>query len=447
MKSTFLSLDRACPRYTSYPAAPHFTSDRGGLYPEWLQTIKDNAPISIYVHIPFCAKMCLYCGCHTKITGRYAPVEDYVHWLRREIAMVAETMKGRHFAAHIHFGGGSPTMLLPHDFRDIMKTIGTFFDITPDTETAIEIDPRTLTQEKVDAYAEAGVNRASLGVQDANDDVLDAVERHQPFEQVMRGTQWLRERGIHKINVDLMYGLPYQTVRKMQRTIDLVALLNPDRLALFGYAHVPWMKKHMTLINENALPDTGLRFDLQECARHELVSAGYQAIGIDHFAKPDDPLTKAMKSKTMHRNFQGYTADDTDILIGFGVSSIGRMPQGYIQNNPNMPPYRDAIEAGVLPAYRGYQMTRDDHIRADVIEQIMCYFEIDLKKISEKYHVPLSYFDDSITSVTQTLPDGTYGLCNSVLRLTVMPHLTARLCAHAFDAHAVHTENRHARAI
>ena len=318
-------LDRRIPRYTSYPTAAQFGPDvDAGTYQRWLETLPATTPVSVYVHVPFCAELCLYCGCHMTVARRYAPVEGYVDLLTREIALVGVVLGSRP-ATHLHWGGGTPTIVSPDDFRKVMTALRACFAFDPAAELAIEIDPRTLTREYVDVLAEAGITRASLGVQDFDARVQTAVNRVQSFEQTARVADWLRAAGIGSINLDLMYGLPYQSVASVEATVRRALALEADRIVLFGYAHVPWMKRHQRLIPELALPDSDARFAQNQAAAAVLIAAGYEPVGLDHFARRGDVLAQRQRDGRLRRNFQGYTSDKSATLIGFGASAIGTL--------------------------------------------------------------------------------------------------------------------------
>ena len=337
-------LDRRVPRYTSYPTAVQFGVDVSSLtYEHWLGSLPVEDQVSLYLHVPFCAELCLYCGCHTTVARRYGPVEAYVELLEREIALVARHLGVRRKAVHVHWGGGTPTMLAAADFERIMRALRHIAAIGADCEVAIEIDPRTLRRELVPVLADAGTSRASLGVQDFDQSVQRAVGRIQSFGQTARAAEWLRHAGIANINLDLMYGLPLQTVDSVSATVRQALALEPDRVALFGYAHVPWLKKHQKLLPQDALPDSMERLAQQRAAAEVLGSAGYRPVGLDHFAKPSDLLVTRQREKRLHRNFQGYTTDEASTLIGFGTSAIGVLPQGYVQNAASTVTYREAI--------------------------------------------------------------------------------------------------------
>ena len=314
--------------------------------------------LSLYFHVPFCRSMCWYCGCHTKIVARYEPVAEYLDLLKREIDLIAAALPVGLPVRHIHFGGGTPTMIAPADFEALLAHVRSRFTVEPDCEIAVEIDPRTLAAEAPAALARAGVNRASLGVQDLDPTVQGAINRVQPYAVTEGAVLALRRAGIDSINLDLMYGLPHQTPESCEESAELVMELTPERLSVFGYAHVPWMKKHQRLIDESALADSRGRWKQFDVIAAVLADHGYHQIGLDHFALESDPITVAQRDGTLRRNFQGYTTDGADVLIGFGASSIGAMPNGYVQNDPAIDRYGAAVRAGRLPIVKGKQSER-----------------------------------------------------------------------------------------
>jgi oxygen-independent coproporphyrinogen-3 oxidase len=367
------------PRYTSYPTAPHFSGAvNEEIYRRWLFEIDRSTPVSIYLHIPFCDKLCWFCGCHTKHTTKYEPVSAYLDVLLREIELVREAMGFSPEVAHLHLGGGSPSLLRPADMDRLRKALDKSFRFTPSAEISIEIDPSDANDGLYEALLALGVTRASIGVQDFNEEVQRAINRPQSFEMTRDVVEMLRKTGIASVNIDALYGLPHQSCDRLAGTIAKVVSLDPDRIALFGYAHVPWMKKHQTLIDEDHLPDVAERFRQARLAERMLVNAGYDAIGIDHFAKPEDGLAIAAAGGKLHRNFQGYTADDCETLIGLGASSIGRTKQGFVQNIPATGQYSALIGQGKLPVARGLALSADDLVRGKFIELLMCNFKVDL---------------------------------------------------------------------
>jgi oxygen-independent coproporphyrinogen III oxidase len=397
-------LDRRLPRYTSYPTALQFgPAIDAASYERWLMALPADAPVSLYLHVPFCAELCLYCGCHTAVARRHAPVAAYAELLEREIDQVGARLAGQP-VTHIHFGGGTPTMLQPKQLMRIIAALRARFRITRATEIAIEIDPRSLAREHIAVLADMGVSRASLGVQDFEPRVQEAIGRRQSIEQTARAADGLREAGIVHINFDLMYGLPYQTVATVTDTAERALALRPDRIALFGYAHVPWMKRHQKLIPEETLPGSQERFAQSRAATEVFVGSDYQHIGLDHFARADDPLAKRQREGRLHRNFQGYTTDETANLIGFGPSAISSLPGGYVQNTPQMVGYRDAIMAGRPATTRGCAVTAEDRLRGRIIERLMCDLRVDLADVCRAYSA--GRFAAELSALDELAQDG-----------------------------------------
>ncbi|MBC7134091.1 MAG: oxygen-independent coproporphyrinogen III oxidase, partial [Oceanibaculum nanhaiense] len=424
--------DQPVPRYTSYPTAPHFHAGiDAAAYGRWLEALDPALPLSLYFHIPFCDSLCWFCGCNTRVVNRYEPVSTYFELLKREIALVAEKL-GRRTVSHMHFGGGSPTMLSPDDIRRLGDFVWGLFDRTPDAEIAVEIDPRGLQYETVRAFAEIGVNRASIGVQDVNRQVQEAVNRIQPLSSTAEAMAALRAEGVDRINIDLMYGLPFQTVSRVLHTVECILPLRPDRLAVFGYAHVPHMKPHMNLIPGHALPGRDERFRQQQAIADRLVEAGYTRIGLDHFAKDSDPLVPALREGRLHCNFQGYTVDPAEVLIGFGASAIGALPQGYIQNVTAMPDYRKAIGEGRLPVARGIELTPEDRLRRAIIEQIMCHMKVDLAAMQQAAGLTLD-LDAEHTALAALAGDGLVKLDGDILTVPEEARPLMRSIACMFD--------------
>lgn len=440
--------DQRVPRYTSYPTAPHFTPDIGAeSYSQWLCELAKEESLSLYIHIPFCAELCLYCGCHTSVVRRYAPIGAYVALIQQEISLVGRHLgKGRP-VTHIHWGGGTPTILSPRHLQAITQTIHENFDIRDDAEIAIEIDPRTLSLEHVKALTAIGVNRASLGVQDFNETVQRAVNRIQSYEMTKRVAAWLREAGILRLNLDLMYGLPHQTSETVLQSLSQAIELRPDRIALFGYAHVPWMKRHQALLPEKHLPDADERLSQMQAAGDAICREGYVAIGLDHFARPDDDIVDALKHGRLRRNFQGYTTDEASTLIGFGTSSIGALPQGYVQNASKTVDYRRAISTGRLATARGVPLTEEDRLRRDVIERLMCDLSVDLDAIARDHGRNSNAFESEIEAVDAMASNG-LAIRNGT-RITVPGEARAylRLVCAIFDQHLSAGVKQHSRAV
>ena len=374
------------PRYTSYPTAPHF-HDQVGIetYRNWLSSISPQQSLSLYAHIPFCDTMCWFCGCNTKLTRRYQPVTGYLPFIKAEAATTAGLIAKDATVKTIHWGGGSPTILTPEDILALASHFANQFNIDCNAEFSVEIDPRGLGQDRIDALAQAGVTRASIGVQDFDQKVQDAINRRQSFAETRDVMLGLRAAGITRINIDLIYGLPWQTIKGVARTIDQVVELKPSRIAVFGYAHVPWMKRHQKMIDDAALPDVTERFKQSQEMANLLCQEGYVRIGMDHFALPDDPLCVAKREGRLRRNFQGYTDDPADVLVGLGASAIGKLHTGYIQNATPTAQYTALIEKHGLAAVKGYALGEQDHLRAHVIERLICDYEFSTTDVLQKF--------------------------------------------------------------
>ncbi len=436
------------PRYTSYPTAPHFGPAVGPeQYAGWLAQLDTDRAGSLYLHVPFCKAMCWYCGCHTKIVARYDPIAEYLGHLRREIALVADTLPGRLKIRHIHFGGGTPTMMAPADFESLIALLRQRFDVLPDAEIAVEIDPRTLTEEMAQALGRAGGNRASLGVQDFDEGVQKAVNRLQPLAMTERAVTWLRSNGIGAINLDLMYGLPLQTVDSVARSAEIALGLDPARLAVFGYAHVPWMKSHQKKIDESALADSLGRWRQFSAIASVLNAGGYRLIGLDHFARPEDELSVMQAAGKLHRNFQGYTTDDADILLGFGASSIGELPQGYIQNAVPFDQYAQAIEEGRFATAKGYALAGDDRVRRAAIVRLMCDLSVDVGAVAAAHGYDAGFFDAELAGMGDLVADGVAVVDGRRVTVPDSAQPLMRIVAARFDTYLSTGAGRHSRAV
>ncbi len=438
----------AVPRYTSYPTAPHFHQGVDcGKYAQWLQALEAGQTLSLYLHIPYCDRLCWFCACHTKHTLKYEPIAVYLQSLKREIAAVAAHVRPGVRVTAVHFGGGSPTMVKPDDMRDLMAHMKEHFTFDPKAEISVEMDPNDLDDARYDALADIGMTRASLGVQDFNPVVQKSINRIQTFEQTKSVVDAVRARGVRSVNCDILYGLPYQTISSVEATVRDILSLDPDRIALFGYAHVPWMKKHQTMIPEKALPDSLERYRQMRRAADMLVEAGYEVIGIDHFAKPGDSMAKAARDGSLRRNFQGYTVDAADALIGFGASSIGQLPQGYVQNIPATGEYERAVDGGALAAVRGIELSADDRLRADVIETLMCQFRFDFASLRQKHGVLAEDVIAEARDFAAGDRDGIVALDSAGFRITETGRAFARVVAAQFDIYLSNGKGRHSIAV
>ncbi|WP_321505653.1 oxygen-independent coproporphyrinogen III oxidase [Breoghania sp.] len=439
--------NRNVPRYTSYPTAPHFNAQVGPqTYAGWLANLPD-APLSLYLHVPFCREICHYCGCNTKASRKDEPIAAYGETLIREIRLVRSLIGARRSVSHIHWGGGTPSLMPRTSFLRIMETLHEAFDFAPGHEHAIELDPRTVTAEIAGTLALSKVTRASLGVQDFDATVQEAIGRLQSFDTVATAVGLLRSEGIDAINFDLMYGLPRQTLGAIRETVKRALALEPGRIALFGYAHVPWFKKNQTLIDEAELPEAQARRELADAAREAIVEAGYVAIGLDHFARPDDPMAIALRDGTLHRNFQGYTTDDAQILIGLGASSIGRLPQGYIQNAPDVGGWERAIEAGHPPVVRGIALDENDRTRADIIEMLMTCYEANVETIARRHGMEPEQLADGFERLQEMVDDGLAVIEGWTVRVTDAGKPFVRVAAAAFDSYLANGSARHSVAV
>lgn len=432
LKSRILTFDAATPRYTSYPPATAFRAEfPEEVYHSWLNGLSPQEAISLYVHIPFCEKLCYYCGCYTNISGRDDRIKSYINDLIGELNLVHTKLPPNITLSHLHFGGGSPTILKPALFNQFMREIRRRFSLTPQAEIAVEADPRQMSEGRIATFALNGVTRISLGMQDINQTVLAAVNRPQPFYLSWNAARLCREYGINQINLDLMYGLPGQTVETIATTIKTALTLKPDRIAFFGYAHVPWMKKHMRMMDGLELPDTSLRYDLYEAGSAILTNAGYLPVGIDHFVRPSDSMAQALGNRILQRNFQGYTIDTAHTLIGLGASSIGKFSQGYVQNVADLRFYHEKIKQRILPLNKGFILQETDKIQSSVISELMCYMAADLATIASQYHLPIEYFAPGIARLEPLRNSGLVSIEGSFIRV-LHPHL-ARLAACCFD--------------
>ena len=448
MQRTAAYLTRNTPRYTSYPTAPHFSDAVGAdSYEAWLEGLDPAAPVSLYLHVPFCKQVCWYCGCNMKLAARYEPVSDYLTMLLQEIDLLAERLPTRMKVSCIHWGGGTPTTLKPDDLARAVDALRRRFDFCDDAEIAIESDPRTLGHEMIQRIGALGFNRASFGVQEFDPDVQQAINRIQPPDMVRRSVEGLREAGVQGINFDLIYGLPKQTEATLARTIDLAAAMAPDRVALFGYAHVPWMAKKQRMIDTADLPGAAERLAQSARAAAKLLEHGYRAIGLDHFARPDDALAHAAAEGTLRRNFQGYTTDQAETLLGLGATSIGRTPHGYVQNIAETGAWARAVSEKRLPVGRGVAFSGEDKLRGHVIEQLMCFGAVDLAEAGRLHSAGPDWARFERQALAEMAADDLLTVEGDRLALTEAGKPLVRVVAAVFDAYLAKSAARHSVAV
>lgn len=428
------------PRYTSYPTAPQFSADvdRAALMAEIAADNRDvSRPLSLYFHLPFCESLCWYCGCNTVITQRRASAGEYVDLLCQEIALTQPLLNTARPVTQLHFGGGTPTFLPPEEIDRLGRAINSVFTFSPDAEISVEIDPRRLTKAHVQAYRRLGCNRASLGVQDTNPEVQMAIHRWQPLAQTAQAIKWLRDAGYHSVSVDLIYGLPLQTEASFAKTVEEVIALNPDRLAVFSYAHVPWIKPAQKIFDQrNQLPSTEAKLAMLTTATRALTAAGYVHIGMDHFARPNDELAIAHDNGTLYRNFQGYTTRAGASLYGFGMSSISQTDGSFRQNFKDLPEYEQALKKGELPIERGFLLSPDDKRRRALVMDIMCRSRVDYLDLSHRIGVDApTEFAAEIASLADLEADGLLTRDAMGFDITPLGELFRRIIAMRFDAY------------
>jgi oxygen-independent coproporphyrinogen-3 oxidase len=427
--------DARVPRYTSYPTAPVFSPAVGAdLQGEWLGTLDPAEPVSVYVHIPFCERLCWFCACHTQGTQTLGPVEGYVDALEAELRLIAGRLPAGTRMGRLHWGGGTPTILPQRLVHRLAGAIRAAIPPADRFDFSVEIDPTMVDRAKIDALAEEGMSRASIGIQDFDPEVQEAIGRLQSYEPTRACVEDLRACGIRSLNADLVYGLPHQTDDRIIDTVEKVLTLEPDRVALFGYAHVPWASKRQKLIDETVLPGDEARYRLFGLAAQLFDLDGFRRIGIDHFARPGDGLDLAAQTRRLRRNFQGYTDDTCPTLIGLGASSISRFGFGYVQNAAATAAYLQRIGAGRLPGARGHAFTAEDQLRGRAIEMLMCNFQLDREALKAEHGSRVAMLDPITAELVQRydrLVEGQDGA------LSILPKGRAltRVIASAYDAH------------
>jgi oxygen-independent coproporphyrinogen III oxidase len=438
--------DARVPRYTSYPTANHFSPSIGPRdFEAWLGAVPADEGVSLYVHVPFCRRLCWFCACRTQGTSTAAPLRAYLDTLIAEIRLVADALPAGVRLKRLHWGGGTPTLMSAEMIAELAQAIAGRLPFASDYEFSVEIDPNEIDEARLDALARAGLNRASIGVQDFDPKIQETIGRPQSFAITKAAADALRARGIRSLNVDLLYGLPHQNESRISESVQQVLSLSPDRVALYGYAHVPWMARRQSMIPTEALPSPEDRLALYETARNLFVWDGYSEIGIDHFARPGDGLEVAEREGRLRRNFQGYTDDTAAALIGLGASSISRFPQGFAQNNASTSAYQAAIREGRFATARGHAFTDEDRLREAMIGALMCDFRVDFRKIAEQFGIPVSDVAARFDGIDDAFP-GMLAHEKDVIEIRKDARTLTRMIARFLDAYAVSQEG-HSSAI
>ncbi len=432
--------DKPGPRYTSYPTAPLF-SDKFTTK-EYREEIintnsREDAPdLSLYFHFPYCDTLCYFCGCTMLVTNDRNKIKRYNSEIKKEVDMILPMISAKRKVSQLHWGGGTPSYLSPDEIREVGIYVKERFNFADDIEASVEIDPRDLTFEHIQAFADSGFNRVSMGVQDLNHKVQKAINRIQPLDITLDAVNWSRSVGVKSVNIDLIYGLPYQTSESFSDTLDEIIKISPDRIAVFNYAHVPWMKKHQQVMPTEAIPGTEDKLRMLIMTIEKLSDAGYWYIGMDHFAKPNDELSVAQKEKTLYRNFQGYSTKAGCDVYAFGMSAISQFTNIYAQNVKTVKEYTDRMSADLLATHVGYRMTKDDHIRKETINNLMCHLEINKNAISEKFGVNFDdYFADSVAQLKPFEDEGLVTISSSKIEIAELGKLVIRNIAMCFDAY------------
>ena len=443
---TVASYDRPVPRYTSYPTAAQFHGAVGPVqHRAWLSDLARTCS-TVYLHVPFCARLCWYCACHTSAVNRPESLDSYARALLKEVDLVAGAVPEL-LVGTIQWGGGTPSQLGAANIAKVAKRLAARFDRRGGSETSMEVDPRFCDDTLVATMGDIGVDRASLGVQDFDIDVQQAINRLQSIDDTASAISRLRTAGIARINLDLVYGLPLQTPETLSRTLDAALELAPDRFAVFAYAHVPWMKARQRLIDPASLPAAADRSAMADLVAQRLVDGGYSRVGLDHYARPSDSLATAAQHGLLRRSFQGYVVEDQSSVLGLGASAISSLPRGYTQNAPDPARYRTLIEAGCFAAVRGLELTAADRLRGEIIEQLMCSFSTDLGDVCRRHDVPAGSFIEGIAALPALIDDGLVRRDGETLHVTERGRPLVRFVCAAFDPHLKYVDGRHSRGI
>lgn len=438
--------DARVPRYTSYPTAPHFSTDiTATQVSSWMTHLDPNVPISLYVHVPFCRRLCWFCACRTQGTSTLSPVAAYIETLKLELKLVKSHLPEGIQIGHLHWGGGTPTLLDADMIADLTAAIKDVAPFAPNYEFSVEIDPNEIDDARLDALAKAGMNRASIGVQDFDPEIQKTIGRLQSYEITQAAVDGLRARGIKSLNADILYGLPGQSRERIADSVNKLLSLSPDRVALFGYAHVPWVARRQSMIPTDALPTPQERLELFNVARDLFTMDGYAEIGIDHFARNGDGLEIAARSGKLRRNFQGYTNDKCQTMIGVGASSIAKYANGYAQNAPSTSDYQKRVRAGALPISKGHAFTTEDHLRGRIIEALMCDFRVEYSDLVARFGLSQSDFDTFAASADAAFPK-MLKVSQASIEIRAHARPLTRMIARHFDTYAM-AQTQHSSAV
>lgn len=438
--------DARVPRYTSYPTAPHFGPEVGpGDFAGWIAAIPDHSEISLYIHVPFCRRLCWFCACRTQGTTSDEPVRAYVQTLKAELALLRSHLPRGISLSRLHWGGGTPTLLSADLIRDLAETVFSVAPLAADGEFSVEIDPNEIDDARLDALAAMGMNRASIGVQDFDPLIQKAIGRDQAYELTRDVAARIRNRGVASLNADILYGLPFQTGPRIADSVQKLLTLSPDRVALYGYAHVPWMSRRQQMIPSDAMPTPEERLSLFETARELFLWDGYVEVGIDHFARSEDGMARALQAGTLRRNFQGYTDDPAPVLIGLGASSISRFPQGFAQNASTTAEHTKTIRAGQFSTHRGHVFRDEDLLRARIIEALMCEFQVSRAELLRQFDISANRLETLFQSAVAQFGD-MVRVSEHGLRIANRARPLTRMIARAFDAYD-HSKAKHSSAV
>ncbi len=434
----FEKYSRPGPRYTSYPTAPEFSEEfTQNDLKNYYKSQSNDRSISIYIHMPFCRSACYFCGCNTIFTSKEENKANYITYLKKELNILKNHLNTNRIVTQMHFGGGTPTFFSPEQLEEVITAVKKVFpNFSTEAEVSCEVDPRFFTKEHMDVLKAGGCNRLSFGVQDLDEKVQKTIHRIQPFELTQKVIKIARDAGIHSINTDLIYGLPYQTKESFRRTLEKMITLDTDRFAVFNYAHVPWLMKTMRKFDESTFPKPEAKLEMLKETIDFFTLHGYKMIGMDHFAKPGDELFKAIEKGELHRNFQGYTTKGGADLIGIGLTSIGNGVDYYTQNFKDIPSYEKALDNGDLPTFKGYELSWDDKLRQFVIMELMSNFSLNITRVEKRFNVDFQeYFSDALKDLEDFVQAELIKIDNKKIEVSQTGTMLIRNICMAFDAY------------